>query len=153
MSGANQGEPPSLRLSISVVAELDSVRTLCAVLRSVAAEMTRSEEVLLALETAAAEAATNIIKHGYAGGDKNAYIELLIEAWPGRMRTTFRDTAPHYHPPAADIPPPEDLVQQASDTSLGLGWSLINQLVECVRYRPLPTGNELELEKRWQEGT
>lgn len=91
------------------------------------------------------EACTNVVEHGYAGGDSGA-IHLRCQLRSDEVRVTVRDTGRSFHP---DDAPPPDLESGWEERRIGgLGWHLIRGMVDEVRYRADPAGNELTLVKR-----
>jgi anti-sigma regulatory factor (Ser/Thr protein kinase) len=98
-------------------------------------------DVCLATE----EACTNVIEHGYAGMSPGP-IALRLEHDGERVVVSVEDQASPFDPrsiAAPDIDAPWDERQLG-----GLGWHLINTLMDEVRHEPLPVGNRLTLVKR-----
>jgi serine/threonine-protein kinase RsbW len=102
------------------------------------------------LKVAVDEACSNVIEHGYAGRTPGP-LAVSFQADAGRIAVTIGDRGRPFDPagaPAADT---------ASDWEKrpvgGLGWHLIRQLVDEIRYDSNPeTGNRLTLVKKRAAG-
>jgi serine/threonine-protein kinase RsbW len=95
-----------------------------------------------ALVLAVDEACTNIIEHGYAGRDPGQ-ISISLDAEEDGVRVRIADSGRAFDPASAEAP---DLAAGWEERPIGgLGWHLIRQTVDEVRYRSDETGNVLTL--------
>ena len=134
------------RLSITRTATFDNLADLLAVADQACERAGASREVRDAVRLAVEEVTVNVITHGYADEPPGP---ITIELDWGRCPMTIEiaDRARAFDP--RSVPPP------AFDTALedrpigGLGWHLVRQMVDEVRYRPDPErGNHLTLLKQ-----
>jgi anti-sigma regulatory factor (Ser/Thr protein kinase) len=105
------------------------------------ADAAASYAVRLAVE----EVVANIIAHGY-GPHRQGPVTLIV-AWDRhRVRLDIRDRAPRFEP--AKVPAPDLESSWESRNPGGIGWALVNQLMDSVEHRYDPaTGNQLTLTK------
>ena len=98
------------------------------------------------LKVAVDEACSNVIEHGYAGRGPGR-LAVAFQADAGRIAVTIGDRGRPFDParaPAADT----DTNWEKRPVG-GLGWHLIRQLVDEIRYDSNPeTGNRLTLVKK-----
>jgi serine/threonine-protein kinase RsbW len=99
-----------------------------------------------ALELAVDEAVTNVVLHGYDGLPPGP-IELTFACTDGEAVVTITDRGQPFVP--EKIPPP-DLHSAWEERQVGgLGWHLIQEMTDEVRYFPdNQAGNRLVLRKR-----
>ena len=97
------------------------------------------------LRLATEEACTNVIEHGYAGRVPGP-ITLRLEYGADRVVVTVEDEAAPFDPARVAAP---DLTADWAERALGgLGWHLINTLMDEVRHERTSAGNRLTLVKR-----
>jgi CheY-like chemotaxis protein/anti-sigma regulatory factor (Ser/Thr protein kinase) len=129
-------------------ARLEELPTLRAFLRARLTEAGVGEDVWQALRLAVDEACTNVIVHGYRGAPGS--IRLAVAVGEGRAVATVTDDAPHFDP--AQVPPPDLDSPWSERREGGLGWHLIQSVVDEVRHRAVgERGNVLTLVKRLEE--
>ncbi len=102
------------------------------------------DEIVLALD----EAVANVVEHAYEGSelpDEERTIELEITGDGCSMRFCLRDHGIPFDPrTAVEVDLEKHLASGSQD---GLGVHLIRRLMDRIRWRRLPDGNELILEK------
>jgi serine phosphatase RsbU (regulator of sigma subunit)/anti-sigma regulatory factor (Ser/Thr protein kinase) len=105
-----------------------------------------SDDMAFAIKLSVEEACTNIVTHGYHS--QPGAIQVQFAANAERIVLTITDHAPPFEP--TKIPRP-DLDADWHDRKIGgLGWFLISELMDTVRYSPDATnGNTLELIKHY----
>lgn len=124
--------------------KLDALRDILAVVDDAKASSGGGPEwfdIKLAVE----EACTNIMEHGY--GAAPGPIELALRADDQQIVVSIRDVAVPFAPGEA---PPPDLLSEVEDRQPGgLGWHLIQQLMDGIEYESdVESGNHLTLIKR-----
>ncbi len=83
--------------------------------------------------------------HGYRG--QAGPLSLDIGRQGADLWIRLRDKAPPFDP--TQVPPPDETIPLPLRPPGGLGLPLIRQLMDELRYRPLPKGgNEFTLVKR-----
>ncbi len=87
----------------------------------------------------------NLIEHGYPPGPPGP-IELTIAGDDECVVVGIRDRAPPFDPAA--VPPPDLAAEWQNRRIGGLGWYLINQVMDEVRYESDAAGNRLTLVKQ-----
>ena len=102
-------------------------------------------EAVQDLQLAVDEACSNIIEHGYRGMDPGE-ITLALGFVPGQVSVELRDQGRAFDP--GEIPPPDVHAPLEERQAGGLGWFLIQQLMEAVEYRRMEDGNRLRFSKR-----
>ena len=133
------------RLSITRTATLDNLPELLATADQACERAGASREVRDAVRLAVEEVSVNVITHGYAEGEPGPItLELDWERCP--MTIEIADRARRFNP---DTLPAPSLDAAWEDRPIGgLGWHLVRQMVDEVRYRPDPEcGNHLTLVK------
>lgn len=103
-----------------------------------------------ALKLAVEEVVTNVIVHGYEGLPPGP-VSLAVSEEPGRIVFTISDHARPFHPD--DAPAPDLSSPWAERRVGGLGWHLIRELMDEVRYESTERGNRLTLVKMLGAGT
>jgi len=103
-------------------------------------------EITFDLKLAADEVCSNIVEHGYKGKTAGP-IGLNLEVHDREARLTITDRGRPFHPEAAPTP---DLESDWETRPIGgLGWHLIQQVVDRYEYDTDPEGcNRLRLYKR-----
>ncbi len=98
------------------------------------------------LRLAVEEVCANVMMHGYAGRSPGP-LEISFCADQEMISVTISDRAAPFDPGLA---PPPDLDAPAEQRRIGgLGWHLVRQVMDDVRYRYDPTyGNTVILTKR-----
>jgi serine/threonine-protein kinase RsbW len=103
-------------------------------------------DTTLDVRLATEEVVTNIIEHGYAGMPPGP-IAVRFRREPTQVVVTVDDVGRPFDPalvPHADTTSP--IEQRRSG---GLGWHLVQQVMDEVRHEPrIPNGNRLTLVKR-----
>lgn len=134
-----------LQLHLACPAELPQLPTLLALADRACSEAGAGMTVAYAVRLAVEEAVANIIAHGY-GPTGQGSIDLTI-AWNAEhIRVDIRDQAPPFDP--AQVPPPDLDSPWETRNPGGIGWALINQLMDSVAHQYHPdTGNHLTLTK------
>lgn len=102
------------------------------------------------LVVAVDEACNNIVEHGYAG-EKPGPIGVSFDAEEERIVVAITDRGRAFDPKDAPAP---DLHSDWKERRVGgLGWHLIRQFVDEIRYDPdAENGNRLTLVKRVGRG-
>lgn len=97
-----------------------------------------------AIRLAVDEVCSNIIEHGYPNGGRGS-IELIAESGGREVTIVIVDTGRPFRP--EDAPEPDLEAGWEQRPVGGLGWHLIRQMVDDVRYESGPDGNRLTLVK------
>ena len=104
------------------------------------------EKATYAVELAVDEACTNIIEHAYGGEDKGI-IECCTTLGKNDLRITLRDFGKEFDP--TKIPQPQVNVPLDQLKPRGVGFFLINRMMDEVRYKRYKTrGNMMTLVKK-----
>lgn len=85
------------------------------------------------------EAATNAIRHGYAG--LPGWLEVTAERVADRLVITMEDEARPFDP--TTVPEPDLSVPPQARTPGGMGVHLIRQATDDVRHAPRPGGGNI----------
>ena len=98
------------------------------------------------LKLAVDEACTNVVEHGYAGMPPGP-LAVSFQEGDREIAVTIQDRGRPFDPARA---PAADVVSDWDKRPIGgLGWHLIRQLVDEIRYDSNPeTGNRLTLVKK-----
>src|SRR5919205_4576816 len=140
MSAGTNGDGPTVRLIIPARAEYI---TLCRLaLTGIARVQSLSDEVLADLKLALTEAASNSVRHAYAGDDHAGVVEISYEPKPDRLVIEVADEGEGFDPAEADGPP-EELSEG------GLGIAIIRAIADEVEIgrQPDGRGSRLRFEK------
>lgn len=129
--------------------EIDSkLENLCVIADFIATAMRQlsiDEEMILKVQTAADEACTNVIQHGYSG--KGGIIAISCELQDEDFVITIRDKGISCDPNS--VPPPDLEVDLDQRIIGGLGIYLMKTLMDDISYSCDPEkGNELIMKKR-----
>jgi serine/threonine-protein kinase RsbW len=140
MSSTNNGNGATVRLTIPARAEYI---TLCRLaLTGIARVRDFSDEVLADLKLALTEAASNSVRHAYAGDDHAGVVEISYELLPDRLVIEVTDEGEGFDPADA-----EGLPEELSEG--GLGIAIIRAIADDVQIGTQPggKGSRLRFEK------
>jgi serine/threonine-protein kinase RsbW len=140
MSLTNNGNGATVRLTIPARAEYI---TLCRLaLTGIARVRDFSDEVLADLKLALTEAASNSVRHAYAGDDHAGVVEISYELLPDRLVIEVTDEGEGFDPADA-----EGLPEELSEG--GLGIAIIRAIADDVQIGTQPggKGSRLRFEK------
>lgn len=117
----------------------------------VCAKIDADEGTRYALRLTVEEVCTNLIEYGYKNRVAGPIEVTAIDA-SDRVTLVIVDRSPPFDPDDAPTP---DLVSDAEHRKPGgLGWHLVKQMVDEIRYVPgTPEGNVLTLVKHKQSAT
>ena len=134
------------RLSITRIATLDNLPDLLAEADQACRRAGASREVRDEVRLAVEEVSVNVLTHVYADGPPGP-ITLACDWESCPMTIEIADRARAFDPDALAAP---SLDASWQDRPIGgLGWHLVRQMVDEVRYRPDPErGNHLTLVKQ-----
>jgi len=108
------------------------------------AEAGLAPEAAFAVRLAVEEVCTNVIAHGYGGGASDP-LSLTTSRRPDAFTVMIEDRAPPFDP--ADAPAP-DLGADWDERPIGgVGWHLVRELMDEVRYEAVAAGNRVTLVK------
>lgn len=129
-----------MRLTIPARAEYITLGRLA--LTGIARVRALSDEVLADLKLALTEAASNSVRHAYAGDDPVGVVEISYELRPDRLVIEVTDEGEGFDPAEADGPP-EELSEG------GLGIAIIRAIADKVEIgrQPDGKGSRLRFEK------
>ena len=131
MSSTNNGNGATVRLTIPARAEYI---TLCRLaLTGIARVRDFSDEVLADLKLALTEAASNSVRHAYAGDDHAGVVEISYELLPDRLVIEVTDEGEGFDPADA-----EGLPEELSEG--GLGIAIIRAIADDVQIGTQPGG-------------
>jgi serine/threonine-protein kinase RsbW len=136
-------------LRIARQAHLEDLRALLDFTRDACARLGLDDDATFRIRLAVEEACMNLIEHGYPPGPPGP-IELAITGDDDRVVVGIRDRAPPFDPAA--VPPPDLAAEWQNRRIGGLGWHLINQVMDEVRYESDAAGNLLTLVKQRAAG-
>jgi serine/threonine-protein kinase RsbW len=103
-------------------------------------------ELAFDVRLATEEVVTNVIVHGYAGTTAGPVV-VRFRREPTRVLVTVEDLARPFDPALAPRADPSAPIEQRRIG--GLGWHLVHQVMDEVRYEPrTPRGNRVTLVKR-----
>ena len=140
MSSTNNGDGATVRLTIPARAEYI---TLCRLaLTGIARVRDFSDEVLADLKLALTEAASNSVRHAYAGDEYAGVVEISYELLPDRLVIEVTDEGEGFDPADA-----EGLPEELSEG--GLGIAIIRAIADDVQIGTQPggKGSRLRFEK------
>jgi anti-sigma regulatory factor (Ser/Thr protein kinase) len=137
--------PAAHRLQLTCPAELQRLPELLALADRACAAAGADAAATYGVRLAVEEVVANIIAHGY-GHHRRGPVTLTV-AWDShQVRLEIRDLAPRFEP--ANVPAPDLDSPWESRNPGGIGWALVNQLMDSVEHRYDPaTGNQLTLTK------
>jgi serine/threonine-protein kinase RsbW len=140
MSSTTNGNGATVYLTIPARAEYI---TLCRLaLTGIARVRDFSDEVLADLKLALTEAASNSVRHAYAGDDHAGVVEISYELLPDRLVIEVTDEGEGFDPADA-----EGLPEELSEG--GLGIAIIRAIADDVQIGTQPggKGSRLRFEK------
>jgi serine/threonine-protein kinase RsbW len=140
MSSTTNGSGATIRLTIPARAEYI---TLCRLaLTGIARVRDLSDEVLADLKLALTEAASNSVRHAYAGDDEAGVVEISYELFADRLVIEVTDEGEGFDPAEAEGAP-EELSEG------GLGIAIIRAIADDVQIGTQPSGkgSRLRFEK------
>jgi serine/threonine-protein kinase RsbW len=139
-TSTTNGSGATVHLTIPARAEYI---TLCRLALTGIARVSRlSDEVLADLKLALTEAASNSVRHAYAGDDSPGVVEISYELRPDRLVIEVTDEGEGFDPADAQGPP-EELSEG------GLGIAIIRAIADEVEIGTQPggKGSRLRFEK------
>lgn len=125
-------------------AELDALPRFRAFIADCCERSGVSKEVAFDLELACDEAATNVIKHGYAGMNPGSLM-LELRPQPKKITMVVSDFGRPFEPVATEAPDVEALLDDQPTTGFGLYF--IYRTMNDVSYYSDEQGNHLVLTK------
>ena len=108
------------------------------------------QETLFDVHLAVEEVVTNVIDHGYAGTAAGP-VTVRVHREPRQIVVTVEDLARRFDPTEVKRP---DITAPMEERPIGgLGWHLVNKIMDGVRHEPLTIngtthGNRVTLVKR-----
>lgn len=133
------------RHQITLQAEVESLDKLWTFITSTCEEYGLAEEIVKDIQLAVDEACSNIINHGYAGMP-GGEMSLSLQFEADRVQIEISDQGRGFNP--AEIPPPDIDAPMSDREPGGLGWYLIQKVMDSVSYRRTEDANRLILTKR-----
>jgi serine/threonine-protein kinase RsbW len=140
MSSTINGNGATVHLTIPARAEYIALCRLA--LTGIARVRDFSDELLADLKLALTEAASNSVRHAYAGDDHAGVVEISYELLPDRLVIEVTDEGEGFEPADA-----EGLPQELSEG--GLGIAIIRAIADDVQIGAQPggRGSRLRFEK------
>ncbi|MEO8561504.1 MAG: ATP-binding protein [bacterium] len=127
-------------------ARREQLATLLAFVDQACARAGLDRDTAFDVRLATEEVVTNVIEHGYKGMPAGP-ITLRFHREPAQVVVTVEDLARPFDP--ALVPRADTAVPIEQRPTGGLGWHLVNQVMDEVRHEPrIPHGNRLTLVKR-----
>jgi serine/threonine-protein kinase RsbW len=127
---------------ITCEGRLESLAPLLAYVGRVSDDAGLRSEDAFAVRLAVEEVCTNVITHGY-GDRAQGPLSVRARRDPQAFVVTIEDRAPTFDPADA---PAADLASDWQTRPLGgVGWHLVRELMDDVRYEPVPGGNRVTL--------
>jgi serine phosphatase RsbU (regulator of sigma subunit)/anti-sigma regulatory factor (Ser/Thr protein kinase) len=141
VSGQGSGRMTTVQRRLTVPGQLAEVPNIRRWLREVLTSWSVPTSIIADLALAATEVCTNIIRHGYDGGEEGE-IQIHLSREEDAIYLTILDTAPPFAP-RAGVALPETLAEG------GYGLYLVQNLVDKVSYQSNgDRGNRIVLMKR-----
>ncbi|MCC7208440.1 MAG: anti-sigma factor antagonist [Anaerolineae bacterium] len=132
------------RLVIS--GSLSQVPEACDFVAEAAESVGLDERGVYHCQMAVDEWCTNVIQHGYGGGDPDGRIEIALRLQPYHLVMTITDDSPPFDPTALPEPDPAQPLEDRQPG--GLGWFFIRKMMDIVRYELKNGKNTLMLVKK-----
>jgi serine/threonine-protein kinase RsbW len=130
---------------IKLKAEVNSLERLWEFITSTCKEYGLVDETINDIQLAVDEACSNIINHGYEGmPDGEMTLSVQFEA--DQVQIEITDRGRGFNP--AEIPPPDINAPMSKREPGGLGWYLIQEVMDSVSYTRTEEINRLVLTKR-----
>jgi serine/threonine-protein kinase RsbW len=129
---------------LTKAAELDALPAFREFIVRVCEQLNLSSEITFALQLACDEAATNVIKHGYAGMNPGSLM-LELHPQPGKIEMVLSDFGHPFEPVETPAPDVDALLQDQPTTGFGLYF--IYRTMDDVNYYTDEQGNHLVLVK------
>ena len=124
---------------LRVPAELDRLSEVRALVRDVAeaadAEVACMDDLIQAVD----EAASNVIRHGYAGAP--GWVDVTAEVVGDRIVVTLEDAAPTFDPTV--VAPPDLSVPPQHRRPGGMGIHLTRLAMDTIEHSPRPGGGNI----------
>jgi len=131
---------------VTVDATLENVRSLAENVRKIVVMVNGDEMAAMWVDLVVSEAATNIVKHGYA--DDFGVITMEVTATSKEVVVSLLDSAKPYNP-TENLRSFEDWdVTKASEDGGGLGKSIMFELADSVEYERIGNRNKLVLRRK-----
>lgn len=127
---------------VTVQATPEAVRTLCATVRDIVMQVSNNMDVATWIEMAIAEAANNIVQHGY-GDNSEGEIRLEARATNDIIEVTLIDFALPYNPLEAEVDFETWDYTNADEISAGLGLGIMRAMMDDVNYERVGNSNRL----------
>lgn len=131
------GDVISREIKISE-AQLNDLEGLIDVLKVTCRQAHVAEQDIFALHLALEEVYVNLVTHGYKNQPPGP-VTVTLQIDPGRAIVTIRDQAPPFAPEQAPKPLLDKTWQNR--TAGGLGWHLVRQVMDEIRYESEPPQN------------
>ena len=131
--------PTTVRRHVRIPADLERLAKLRAVVREVLSGCDAPADCVGDLVQAVDEAATNVIRYGYAG--EPGWIDVTAELIGDDIVITLEDEAPDFDPTAA--PPPDLTVPPHHRKPGGMGIHLMRLATDSMVHRPRPRGGNI----------
>ena len=144
MSGASAPGAGAVRRAVSQ-ARLTDLAALRAFVAAACAEVGAPPAVGEALVLAADEVCSNIVLHGYGAGEPGP-ITIEVDRAADGARVTIADEGRAFDP--ADARAPDLTAPWEAREAGGLGWHLVRQVVDELRYERRSGVNLITLVKR-----
>jgi serine/threonine-protein kinase RsbW len=128
-------------MTLTKPADDDHLALFLAFVEVVCERFDLSPDVARRLRLVVEEAAANVVRHAYAG--QGGELTLVADVDDAAVQVTLEDAGAPFAP--EDAPPP-DLASGWRDRAVGgLGWHLIRELADDVRYDSVAGHNRLTL--------
>ena len=124
---------------LRIPAELDRLAEVRELVREVAAASNAPVGCMDDLVQAVDEAASNVIRHGYAGSP--GWIDVAAELAGDRIVVTLEDEAPAFDP--TTVPEPDLSIPPDRRRPGGMGVHLIRLAMDEVAHSPRPGGGNI----------
>ena len=132
------------RFAFTIDAKIENIPLVADGISDYLASAGVGTDIIPDIELSVDEAITNIVMHGYKGGEGTIAIACTIG--PGCVRVEIRDSAPAFNP--LSVPAP-DLSAPLADRAVGgMGIYFIRKVMDEVSYAYVNGENVLRLGKR-----
>ena len=138
------GTSPAVGVQVFRASAMADLPALMAFIDGACDALTNDGDARFAVRLAVEEVFTNILEHGYRG---NGPVTVAVDGGPRCIRVRVCDEAPVFDP--ADAPAPDMASPLEERDPGGLGWHLVQQLMDEVEHKPAPVrGNVFTLVKQ-----